>query len=136
MLLTLPSIGTQTNVVSSTSAVLVNANVAGTIDRVLLYTGAKLGSVQTAGYIRWFELRNGGSDLSAATIGHDHIEGSDAATFIISNNSALTGLTPSALNEVGNITIEDNPKLATLNFASFSTLPQLGSYTITVSIRH
>ena len=128
-----PSIGTQTNVVSSTSAVLVNANVAGTIDRVLLYTGTKLGSVQTAGYIRWFELRNGGSDLSAATIGHDHIEGSDAATFIISNNSALTGLTPSALNEVGNITIEDNPKLATLNFASFSTLPQLGSYTITVS---
>ena len=53
----------------------------------------------------------------------------DAATFIISNNSALTDFTPSTLNEV----IEDNPKLATLNFASFSTLPQLGSYTITVS---
>ena len=76
---------------------------------------------------------NGGSDLSAATFGHYHIEGSDAAIFRVVNNSHLTGITTTELNELGNVTIMNNPKLATLNFASFTTLPQLGSYTFTIS---
>ena len=128
-----PSLSSQTNAVSSTSAVLENVTVAGTLDRVIINTGTKIASVNTSGYIRWFELRNGGGDLSAATIGHDHIEGSDAATFIVANNSNLTGITSTELDEVGNITIEDNPKLSTLDLSSFATLPQVGAYTITIS---
>ena len=73
------------------------------------------------------------SDLKAATFGHDHIEGSDAATFIAVNNSNLTGITTTELDEVGNVTIEDNPKLSTLDLSSFETLPQVGGYTITIS---
>ena len=128
-----PSISSQTNAVSSTSAVLENVTVAGTIDFVAIYTGTELESVSTDGYIRWFELRNGGSDLSAITVGHDHIEGSDAATFIVSDNSDLTGITTTALDEVVNITIENNPDLSTLDLSSFDTLPILGAYTITIS---
>ena len=105
-----PSLSSQTNAVSSTSAVLKNVTVAGTIDRVIINTGTKIASVNTSGYIRWFELRNGGGDLKAATFGHDHIEGSDAATFIAVNNTNLTGITTTELDEVGNVTIEDNPK--------------------------
>ena len=128
-----PSISSQTNAVSSTSAVLENVTVAGTIDFVVIYTGTELESVSTDGYIRWFELRNGGGDLSAITVGHDHIEGSDAATFIVADNSDLTGITTTALDEVGNITIENNPDLSTLDLSSFDTLPILGAYTITIS---
>ena len=128
-----PTITSQTNAVSSTSAVLENVTVAGTLDRVIINTGTKIASVNTSGYIRWFELRNGGDDLSTATIGHDHIEGSDAATFIVANNSSLTGITSTELDEVGNITIQDNPKLSTLDLSSFATLPQVGAYTITIS---
>ena len=128
-----PSLSSQTNAVSSTSAVLKNVTVAGTLDRVIINTGTKIASVNTSGYIRWFELRNGGGDLKAATFGHDHIEGSDAATFIAVNNTNLTGITTTELDEVGNVTIQDNPKLSTLDLSSFETLPQLGAYTITIS---
>ena len=128
-----PSLSSQTNAVSSTSAVLKNVTVAGTIDRVIINTGTKIASVNTSGYIRCFELRNGGSDLKAATFAHDHIEGSDAATFITVNNTNLTGITTTELDEVGNVTIQDNPKLSTLDFSSFETLPQVGGYTITIS---
>ena len=128
-----PSLSSQTNVVSSTSAVLKNVTVAGTIDRVIINTGTKIASVNTSGYIRWFELRNGGGDLKAATFGHYHIEGSDATTFIAVNNTNLTGITTTELDEVGNVTIEDNPKLSTLDLSSFKTLPQVGGYTITIS---
>ena len=128
-----PSLSSQTNAVSSTSAVLENVTVAGTLDRVIINTGTKIASVNTSGYIRLFELRNGGGDLSAATMGHDHIEGSDAATFIVANNSNLTGTTSTELDKVGNITIQDNPKLSTLDLSSFATLPQVGAYTITIS---
>ena len=111
-----PSLSSQTNAVSSTSAILENVTVAGTLDRVIINTGTKIASVNTSGYIRWFELRNGGGDLKAATFGHDHIEGSDAATFFVVNNSSLTGITSTELDEVGNITIQNNPKLGTLGF--------------------
>jgi len=127
-----PSIGSQTNTVSSTSAVLANVTVDGTIDEVKIYTGTKLASVNTDGFIRHFELRNGGTSLTAVTIDHDHIEGSDAATFIVDGNSKLAGLTPSALDEVGIVTISNNPALTALDLSSLQTLPQLGTYSITL----
>ena len=51
-----PSLSSQTNAVSSTSAILENVTVAGTIDRVVINTGTKIASVNTSGYIRWFEF--------------------------------------------------------------------------------
>ena len=127
-----PSIGSQTNAVSSTSAILVNVTTAGMIDQLKLYAGAKLAAVNTDGHIRYFELRGGGSDLTTVLLGHEHIEGSDAATLIVVGNAKLAGLTTTALDELGNITIEDNSELSSFDLSSFSTLPQLGNYTITL----
>ena len=36
------------------------------------------------------------------------------------------------MDELGNITIEDNSELSSFDLSSFSTLPQLGNYTITL----
>ena len=128
-----PSISNQTNTVSSTSAVLVNVTTTGMLDELKLYAGTKLASVDTDGNIRHFELRGGGEDLASVSLDHGHIEGSDAATLIVANNSHLASLVPSELDELGDITVQDNAKLATLDLSSFATLPQLGAYTITIS---
>ena len=95
-----PYIKTQTNAVSVTSDVLTTLTVGGTLDRVSLHGATKLTSLSTVVIIRDFEII-GASILEAATIGHDHIEGSDAASLRISGASKLTGLTPTALDEVG-----------------------------------
>ena len=126
-----PSIGTQTNSVSSTSDVLANVTLGGSIDMVKLTSVAKVASVETSGNIRHFELD--GSIATSVDLGHGHIEGSDAATLILTSNSKLASLAPTSLDELGNITVQDNAKLATLNLGSFVTLPQLGEFTITIS---
>lgn len=127
-----PYITEQTNSVSITSNVLTDLTVAGSINDVRLHGAAKLANLSTSGYIRDFELI-GASIITSAGIGHDHIEGSDAATFRISGASKLTGLTPSALDEVGTVTLTDLPKMVSFDLSSMKTLPILGAYTITIS---
>ena len=61
----------------------------GTINAVKLHGASKLTGLTTAGYIRDFELL-GASILETADIGHDHIEGSDAASLRISGAVKLT----------------------------------------------
>ena len=72
--------------------------------------------------------------MVTADIGHDHIEGSDAASFEIDNAAKLTTLAPSALNEVGNVTVTSAPKLTSLDFSSMTVLPQLGAYSMAISV--
>ena len=127
-----PSISAQTNSVSSTSAVLENITTAGMLDELKIFVGTELESVSTDGNIRYFELRGGGSSLTAVSLAHEHIEGSDAATLIVAGNSALAGVTTAELDEIGNITVEDNTALTAFDFSSFTTLPQVGSFTITL----
>jgi len=103
----------------------------GDIDTVNINGTAALTSLSTAGEIRSFTLNN--SDLlAAATIGHAHIEGSGAADITVTNNDVLAGLTTTALDEVGNITIKTNAKLAAIDLSSLVTIPLLGNYTITI----
>ena len=45
----------------------------------------------------------------------------------------LTTVAPTALDEVGTITLTSLPKLTSINLASMVTLPILGAYTITIS---
>ena len=127
-----PYITNQTNSVSVTSAVLTDLTVGGTINDVRLHGAAKLTSLTTAGFIRDFQLL-GASIITTADIGHDHIEGSDAATLRISNAAKLTTVAPTALDEVGNVTLTSLPKLTSINLGSMVTLPILGGYTITIS---
>ena len=127
-----PYITTQTNMVSVTSDVLTTLETSGTIDAVNIDNAAKLTSLTTAGFARFFLLR-GAALLVTADIGHDHIEGSDAASFVVDNAAKLTTLAPSKLNEVGTVTLTTLPKLTTLNFSSMVDLPQLGAYNICIS---
>ena len=127
-----PYITTQTNQVSVTSGVLTTLTVGGQLDKLALHGAVKLTSLTTSGYIRSFELL-GASIITSADIGHDHIEGSDAADLRISGATVLTTVAPTALDEVGHVMITDAPAMTTLNLGSMVTLPILGSYTITIS---
>ena len=128
-----PYITTQTNAVSITSNILTSLTTAGTIDQVNLHGAAKLTTLSTSGYTRVFSLL-GAAVLTSADIGHDHIEGSDAATFRISNAAKLTSVAPTALDEVGTVTLTDLPKMTSLDLSSMVTLPILGQYSITISV--
>ena len=127
-----PYITNQTNSVSVTSNVLTTLSVAGTVNDVRLHGAAKLTSLTTAGFIRDVELL-GASIIETAALGHDHIEGSDAASLRIADAAKLTTVAPTALDEVGTITLTSLPKLTSINLASMVTLPILGAYTITIS---
>ena len=127
-----PYITKQTNTVSVTSGVLTTLTTAGTINAVRLHGAAKLTSLTSSGYIRDFELIDAAIVVSLG-LGHDHIEGSDAASLRISGASKLTGLTPTALDEVGTITLVSLPKMTSMDLSSMKTLPILGGYTVTIS---
>ena len=128
-----PYITKQTNSVSITSDVLTTLTTAGTINNVSMHGASKLTSLSTGGYTRVFELI-GATSLTTAGIGHDHIEGSDAASLRISGASKLTALAPTALDEVGNVTLTGLPKMTSLDLSTMQTLPILGAYTITISV--
>ena len=127
-----PYITNQTNSVSVTSAVLTTLTTGGTINDVRLHGAAKLTSLTTAGFIRDFELL-GASIITSADLGHDHIEGSDAASLRISNAAKLTTVAPTSLDEVGTVVLTSLPKMTSLDLSSMVTLPILGQYSMTIS---
>jgi hypothetical protein len=127
-----PYISTQTNAVSITSDVLTTLTTGGTIDLVSMHDAAKLTSLTTKGYTRHFELI-GAAELEEASLGHAHIEGSDAASLRIHNAAKLKAVAPAVLNEVGHVTLTSLPKMTSLNLSTMSILPILGTYTITIS---
>ena len=127
-----PYISTQTNAVSVTSAVLTTLTTAGQLDALRLHGAVKLTSLTTSGYIRDFQLL-GASIITSVDVGHDHIEGSDAASFRISGATVLTTVAPTALDEVGHVMLTSLPAMTSLNLGSMVTLPILGTYTLTIS---
>jgi hypothetical protein len=129
-----PFISTVTNTLSVTAenTALTTVNIlGGDIDTATVSGTAALTSLNTAGEIRNFTLNNADA-LVSASIGHAHIEGSDAAQFTVTNNLKLAGLTTSALDEVGHLTITNNKVLASLDMSSLVTIPFLGTYTMTI----
>ena len=127
-----PFITTQTNIVSITSAVLTDLTVGGTIDQVYAIQMAKLANLTSSGFIRNFTLENA-AVITELSLGHDHIEGSDAALLHINDAAKLTKVAPTALDEVGTVSITFVPKMVSLDLSSMKTLPILGHYNITVS---
>ena len=103
----------------------------GDIGTVNIEGTAALANLSTAGEITSFTV-SGTVALTAATIGHDHVSGSDAAALTVINNTKLAALTPSALTYTGNIIVKDNPLLASLDFSSMDTIPLAGSYTVSI----
>jgi hypothetical protein len=128
-----PFISTVTNTLDIQNTALKTLNITGgDFDTVSISGTTGLTALSTAGEIKDFTL-NGATTLTAATIGHAHLEGSDAARFVVTGNTLLAGLTTTALDEVGNIDISGNAALAAIDLSSLATLPQLGSYTVTIT---
>ncbi len=133
-----PFISEQTNQVSITSAIVESVNiVAGEkpsqIDIVNLDDMTKLKTLGTSGFIRNFVLDGGGTDFESASFLHDHIEGSDAALFSVTNCSKLKAVDAENLDEVGHITLSGLPAMTSMDFSAATTLPQLGLYTVTLN---
>jgi len=128
-----PFISTVTNTLTVRGATkLTTVNIlGGDIDVVDIDATAVLTSLSTAGEIRSFTL-NDADTLASASIGHAHLEGSDAADFTVTGNAILAGLTPTALDEVGNLTITGNAKLAALDLSSLVTIPFAGTYAMQI----
>ena len=129
----MPRITTVTNDITVVGAKIASVSILGGDFNSVNMTGlGKLTSLSTAGEIKDFTL-DGSTLLTAATIGHAHLEGSDAATFNVKNNPKLLALTTSALDEVGNMDISLNAKLASIDLSSVATTPLAGSYMVTIT---
>jgi len=127
-----PFISTVTNTIWITGSKLKTVNIAGgDIDTATVSGTGDLTSLTTAGEIKSFTL-NDAEKLASASIGHAHLEGSDAAEFTVTNNAILASLTTTALDEIGDIDISGNAKLASLDLSSIQTIPLLGTYTINI----
>jgi hypothetical protein len=127
-----PFISTVTNTIWITGSKLKTVNIAGgDIDTATVSGTEDLTSLTTAGEIKSFTL-NDADKLVSATIGHAHLEGSDAADFTVTGNDELASLTTTALDETGDIDISGNAKLASLDLSSLQTIPLLGTYTINI----
>ena len=129
-----PLISNVTNVINIQRGKIKTVSIQGMADSVVVTGTGALTSLTTDGdaQIRNFTL-NDADALVSASIGHKHIEGSDAAMFTVTGNKKLAGLTTTNLNETGNIDISGNEALASLDLSSLQTLPLLGSYLINIS---
>ena len=127
-----PFITKVTNTVAIGGAALVNATILDGDYDVVNVSGAALRSLTTGGEIRSFTL-NAATGLTAVTMDHDHISGSDAASLVVTGNTALTALAPSALTYIGNVTITGNTLMTSLDLSSFDTIPLAGDYTMAIS---
>ena len=104
----------------------------GDFKTVVVSVTGDLTSLSTAGNIVSFTV-NDADKLTSATLGHAHIEGHLPAELHVTNNAKLASLTTSNLDEVGNFNISYNAELASLNLASFQTIPLGGSYHATIT---
>lgn len=127
-----PLINTVTNTIDIQGTKLKNIAIAGMADSVVVSDTEALVGLTTEGQIRKFTVYNA-DKLASVSIGHAHIEGSDAAMFTIQDNKVLAGLTTTNLDETGNITITDNPALTSLDLSSLKTIPLTGSFNIAIS---
>ena len=51
----------------------------------------------------------------------------------ITDAAKLTTVAPTALDEVGHVTLVDLPKMTSFDLSSMKVLPILGTYTITIT---
>ncbi|MDG2397226.1 MAG: hypothetical protein P8M03_06195 [Flavobacteriaceae bacterium] len=115
------------------AAALTGLTVGGQLDKVYVTSpAATLVGITTAGGIKLVSI-SGAAGLTAATIGHDHVEGMLGAQFIFDNNDKVTALNADSLAEVKNLQINGNALLAAISFNAI-TDPDGSASTLTVSI--
>ena len=127
---TVPS--TQSNaVVVSNLASLTSLSLDGAYKSVTSAGNNKLASLTTAGGIVELTV-TGASKLATANIGHDHINGNDAATLDF-QGTILPSLDLSSVSKVATLTITNNSKLESLTAPSTTVLAEAGA-TVAITI--
>ena len=127
-----PTIVNVTSEIMATNTTLKSVSIDGMIDAVIISGTSALTSFSTAGNIRNLVLDDA-DKLASVTIGHGHIDGSYAAQITVTNNLKLAALATTALDEVGHINISTNAALASLDLSSMLTLPQFGSFNVSIT---
>ena len=96
--------------------------------------GASIMTSLTTGGFNNALIVNNNAALTTLALGHDHIEGADAHYLTVTNNAKITSVAPTALEELGDVTITGNAKLATIDLSSADgTSPVAGTFTISVT---
>jgi len=122
----------QANDITVTSTVLKSLTVAGTTNDVTVNGASALTTLNVSGFLNALVV-NDSDALVSATLDHDHLEGADASYLTVTGNAKLTGVSTPNLQEIGNITIAGNDKLATIALAAPTSFPVAGTYTISVT---
>ena len=123
---------TQVNSITlSGLASLTTVSLDGAFKNVTSAANAKMTSLTTAGGIVSLVV-TGATKLATANIGHNHINGNDAATLVFTG-SALPSLDLSAVSKVATLTVSGNSKLESLSAPSTTVLAEAGA-TVAVTI--
>ena len=117
---------TQVNSITiSGLASLTTVSLDGAFKNVTSDGNAKMTSLTTAGGIVSL-IVTGATKLATANIGHNHINGNDAATLVFTG-SALPSLDLSAVSKVASLTVSGNSKLESLTAPSTTVLAEAGA---------
>ena len=104
---------------------LESINLDGTLYYFSIYSNGvsydELKSITTAGFLQTFDATIL-PKLSSLTLGHEHVEGVNAARLFLRDNPELTSVKTN-LTEVKFIDIRRNAKLSSIDLSSISTLP-------------
>ena len=123
---------TQTNVVVvSALASLTNLTLGGAFKTVTSAGNAKMADLTTSGKIVNLTV-TGASKLATANIGHDHINGNDAASLDF-QGTILPSLDLSSVSKVRALTVTGNTKLESLTAPSTTVLAEAGA-TVAITI--
>ena len=122
----------QANDITVNSTVLKSLTIAGTNNDVTVTGASALTTLNVSGFLNALVV-NDSDALVSATLDHDHIEGADASYLTVTGNAKLTEVTTPNLQEIGDITIAGNAKLATIALAAPTSYPVAGSYAISVT---
>ena len=112
------------NVITIAGSAIKTASVGGMLYSTVVSGTAALTELNTSGNIRILNVNNADA-LTAINIGHDHINGSEAAQLHFTGNAVLTSVDLSSVGDVGTIEIVDNVLLTAF------TAPGTASNTLT-----
>ena len=123
--------------VNSSNTNLWKLTLAGMINTAVLSGNTALTSLTTSGVVNSLTL-NGATSLVGATLGHMAYSstvlgyGGPGSTLVVTGNTSLTSLTPTALDLMNVLTVSGNTALAHFDFSSYHTDIFSGSVAINI----
>ena len=123
----------QSNNVTVTGNKLTSAVVEGYFNDVIVDGASALTALTVNGNNNALTI-NDNDALTSLTLGHDHIEGADAHYLTVTGNLKVTNVTTTELEELGDVQINNNEALATINLSSADgTSPVAGTFNVSIT---